>query len=49
MNGVDEDYDGPDGWYQIVSGDESFEIDYLSSREILLRWNDKDYKMYLID
>ena len=49
MNGVDEDYDGPEGWYQIDSGNKSFEIDYLSSREILLIWNDKDYKMYLVD
>ena len=28
-NGVDDDYDGPDGWYQIVTEEETYELEKL--------------------
>jgi hypothetical protein len=37
MNGVDDDYDGPEGWYQVEDSGTYYEIDFVSSTTITLR------------
>jgi hypothetical protein len=34
MNGVDDDYDGPEGWYQVEDNGIYYEIEYVSQTTI---------------